>query len=147
MEGSQALTSMDTKSPKVLSTSHGRGHLLFIAPRAKLAVTSSLGKTQDDRTLRSYRPDAGPQRPVNRCSPHVASVQPQSRDLNGQVMTGGNCSKWPDAEPQRPVVSSKHPETIFMTGRPDSPSVQSHGDSSVRCHISRTGRTPLASGH
>ena len=54
MEGSQALTSMDTKSPEVLSISHGRGYLLFIAPWAKLAVTPSLGKTQDDQTLRSY---------------------------------------------------------------------------------------------
>ena len=51
MEGSQALSSMDTKSPKVLSTSHGRGHLLFIAPWAKLAITPSLGKSQADRTL------------------------------------------------------------------------------------------------
>ena len=32
MEGSQALTSMDTKSPEVLNTGHGRNHLLFIAP-------------------------------------------------------------------------------------------------------------------
>ena len=32
MEGSQALTSMDTKSLKVLSTSHGRDHLILIAP-------------------------------------------------------------------------------------------------------------------
>ena len=60
MEGSQALTSMDTKSPVVLSTSDGQDPLLFIAPWAKLAVTPSLGKTQDDRTLRSYRPDVGP---------------------------------------------------------------------------------------
>ena len=39
MEGSQALPSMDTKSPKVLNSSHGRDHILFIAPRAKLDVT------------------------------------------------------------------------------------------------------------
>ena len=32
MEGSQALTNMDTKSPEVLSTSHAQDHLLFIAP-------------------------------------------------------------------------------------------------------------------
>ena len=51
MEGFQALSSMDTKSPKVLNTSHGRRPLLFIAPRAKLAVTPSLGKSQADRTL------------------------------------------------------------------------------------------------
>ena len=93
MEGSQALSSMDTKSPEVLNASHGRDTLLFIAPRAKLAVTPSLGKTRGDRTLRSDRPDAGPQRPVNGCLPHVASVQPQSLDLNGQVMTGRSCSK------------------------------------------------------
>ena len=34
-------------------------------------------------------------------------------DLNGQVMTGRSSSKSPDAEPQRLVVSSKHPEMIF----------------------------------
>ena len=51
MEGSQALTSMDTKSLEVLHTSHGRGPLLFIAPRAKLAVTPSLGNGRADRTL------------------------------------------------------------------------------------------------
>ena len=93
MEASQALTSMDTKSPEVLYSSHGRDPFLFIAPWAKLAVTPSLGKTRDDRTLRSYRPDAGPQRPVNGCSPHVTSVQTQSLDLNGQVMTERCCSK------------------------------------------------------
>ena len=47
------LPSMDTKSLEVLSTSHGRGPLLFIAPRAKLAVTPSLGNGRADRTLRS----------------------------------------------------------------------------------------------
>jgi len=93
MEGSQALTSMDTKSPEVLNPSHGQDTLLFIALRAKLAVAPSLGKTRDDRTRWSKRPDAGPQRPVNGCLPHVASVQPQSLDLNGQVMIGRSCSK------------------------------------------------------
>ena len=53
MEGSQALSSMDTKSPKVLNASHGRRPLLFIAPRAKLVVTPSLGNCRVDRTLRS----------------------------------------------------------------------------------------------
>ena len=93
MEGSQALTSMDTKSPEVLSTSHGQDPLLFIAPWAKLAITSSLGKTRGDRTLQSDRSDVGPQRPVNGCSPRVTSVQPQSLDLNGQVMIGHSGSK------------------------------------------------------
>ena len=55
MQGSRALTSMDTKSPEVLSTSHGRGHLLFIAPRAKIVVTPSLGRFQDDRTRPVWR--------------------------------------------------------------------------------------------
>ena len=50
MDGSQALTSMDTKSLEVLSSSHGRRPLLFIAPRAKLAVTPSLGVFRVDRT-------------------------------------------------------------------------------------------------
>ena len=57
MEGSQALTSMDTKSPEVLNSSHGRDHLLFIAPWAKQAVTPSLGKFRDDRTHMSFAPD------------------------------------------------------------------------------------------
>ena len=85
MEGSQALSSMDTKSLEVLSTSHGRDTLLFIASRAKLAVIPSLCVFRVDRTHRSYRPDAGPQRPVNGCSPHVTSVQTQSLNLNGQL--------------------------------------------------------------
>ena len=92
MEGSEALTSMDTKSLEVLNTSHGRDTLLFIAPRAKLAVTPSLGIFRVDRTRRSYRPNVGPQCPVNGCSPRVVFVQPQSLDLNGQVMTGRSCS-------------------------------------------------------
>ena len=93
MEGSQALSSMDTKSSKVLSTSHGRDTLLFIALWAKLAVTPSLGVFRVDRTRRSNRPDAGPQRPVNGCSPHVATVQLQSLDLNGQEMIEHSYSK------------------------------------------------------
>ena len=100
MEGSQELSSMDTKSPKVLNSCHARDPLLFIAPWAKLAITPSLGTARGDRTLRSDRPDAPSQRapsqrPVNGCTPRVASVQPQSLDLNGwlsrtnsQVMTG-----------------------------------------------------------
>ena len=72
MEGSQALSSMDTKSLEVLNTSHGRDHLLFIAPRAKLAVTPSLAKFQDDRTRRSFAPDAsGPLCPVAADPPRV----------------------------------------------------------------------------
>jgi hypothetical protein len=39
LEGSQALSSIDTKSPKVLNLSHGRGALLFIAQRLKIAVS------------------------------------------------------------------------------------------------------------
>ena len=58
MEGSQALSSMDTKSPKVLSTSHGRDHLLFIAPQAKIAITPSLSVFWDDWTRRSCALDA-----------------------------------------------------------------------------------------
>ena len=114
MEGSQALSSMDTKSPEVLSTSHGRDPLLFIAPWAKLAVTPSLGKTRFDRTLRSYRPDAGPQRPVNGCSPRVASIQPQSLDLNGQVMTERSTVTRPNAPLPSPAISKEAP---FMTER------------------------------
>jgi len=114
MEGSQALTSMDTKSLEVLSTSHGRGPLLFIAPRAKLAVTPSLGNGRDDRTLRSDRPDAGPQRPVTRYSPRVPCVQRSSSDPNGHLPTGRSTSTDRTLDPQRPVVSSKLPS---MTGR------------------------------
>ena len=70
MEGSQALSSMDTKSPEVLSTSHGQDTLLFIAPRAKLAVTPSLRKTQDDWMRRSCAPDAS-----NRCLTATCPIQ------------------------------------------------------------------------
>ena len=96
---------MDTKSPKVLNTSHDRDPLLSIAPRDKLAVTPSLGKTRDNRTLRLYRPDAPCQRPVNGCTPCVTSVQPQSFDLNGQVMTGRSTVPRPDVPLPSPVVS------------------------------------------
>ena len=114
MEGSQALTSMDTKSLEVLYPSHGRGPLLFIAPRAKLAVTPSLGNGRDDRTLRSDRPDARPQRPVMRYSPRVPCVQRSSSDPNGHLPTGRSTSTDRTLDPQRPVVSSKLPS---MTGR------------------------------
>ena len=76
MEGSQAFTSMDTKSPEVLSSSHGRDHLLFIAPWAKLAVTPSLGKFQDDRTH--------PASVRSLYAIHVLlCVQPEPPNLNG----------------------------------------------------------------
>ena len=58
----------------------------------------------------------------------------------------------PDAGPQRPVVSSKHLETIFSRpdasdhARPDTPSVRSLGDSSVHDHVSVTGHSQPASG-
>ena len=113
MEGSQALLSMDTKSPEVLNTSHGRDTLLFISPWAKLAVTPLLGKFWDDRTLRSYRPDAGPQCPVNGCSPRVTSIQPQLLDLNGQVMTERSCSS---DQTQNPSVQSF---LVRFQSRPD----------------------------
>ena len=76
MGGSQALSSMDTKSPKVLRTSHGRDQLLSIAPWAKLAVTPSLDKFRDDRT-----------HPASVRSLYVVHVsfyvQPEPPDLNG----------------------------------------------------------------
>ena len=76
MEGSQALSSMDTKSLEVLSTSHGRDTLLFIAPWAKLAVTPSLGKFWEDRTH--------PASVWSLYAIHVSlCVQPELPDLNG----------------------------------------------------------------
>ena len=62
------------------------------------------------------------QRLVNGCTPCVASVQPQSLDLNDQVMTGRSTVPRPDIGPQRPVTSSKVPVAIgrvslIMTGR------------------------------
>ena len=39
LEGSQALSSMDTKSPKVLNLSHGRDTHLIIAQRPNIAVS------------------------------------------------------------------------------------------------------------
>ena len=63
---------MNTKSPEVLNSSHGRDHLLFIAPWAKLAVTPSLGKFWDDRTRKSFAPDtSGRLCPVVADPPHV----------------------------------------------------------------------------
>ena len=114
---------MDTKSPEVLDSSHGRGHLLFIAPWAKLAITPSLGKFQDDRTLRSDQPDAGPQRPVNGCSPRVASIQPQLLGLNSQMMTGRSTVPRLDTGPQCPVngcsprVASIQPQSLDLNGQ------------------------------
>ena len=83
MEGSQALISMDKKSSKMLSTSHARDHLLFITLWAKLAVTPSLGKFWDDRTLQSDRPDAPYQRLVALCRPHVTMRSTGAVCLNG----------------------------------------------------------------
>ena len=65
-------------------------------------------------------------------------------------MTGRAAAKLPDAGPQRPVVSSKHPEArnhdrTSGHARPDSPSVRSLGVSSVHCHVSRTRHNPPAS--
>ena len=50
-------------------------HLLFIAPRAKIAVTPSLGVFRVDRTRWSDRPDAPCQRPINGWLPHHPSLQ------------------------------------------------------------------------
>jgi hypothetical protein len=62
LEGSQALSSMDTKSPKVLNFSHGRGALLFIAQRLKIAVSIFCALTGraglGDRMHRSLHPIA-----------------------------------------------------------------------------------------
>ena len=64
---------------EVLSTSHGRDHLLFIAPWIKIAVTPSIGVFWDDRTRRSYRPHTPYQRPIS-----MVKLRPDAT----QCMTG-----------------------------------------------------------
>ena len=48
MEGSQALTSMDTKSPKVLNLIHGRAPPLFIPQRPNRAVAQNIATGASD---------------------------------------------------------------------------------------------------
>ena len=91
----------------MLSPNHGRRPLLFIAPRAKLAVTPSLGKTRVDRT-----PDLSVR------SPDDSHVSPA---FNGHHPISTVISR-PDAvastdrtlDPQHLVIYSKLPS---MTGR------------------------------
>ena len=57
----------------MLSSGQGRPPLLFIAPRAKLVVAPSLGKTRGHRTLTGSHRTFNPQRPVLRRQPRVTS--------------------------------------------------------------------------
>jgi len=73
----------------VLSTGQGRPPLLFIAPRAKLAVAPSLGKNRGHRTHCREPPDAGTVRLVLQKQPRVTS------HLNSTVAANGYCARAP----------------------------------------------------
>ena len=77
----------------MLNTSQGWPPLLFIAPRAKLAVAPSLGKTRGHRTRCRERPDAQPHRPVLRRQPCVTSR------LKSTVTANGYHTLAPDTSP------------------------------------------------
>ena len=70
----------------MLGASQGWPPLLFIAPRAKLAVAPSLGKTRGHRTLTRSHRMLNPQRPVLRRQPRVTSR------LNSTVAANGYCT-------------------------------------------------------
>ena len=73
----------------MLSASQGRPPLLFIAPRAKLAVAPSLGKTRGHRTLTRSHRKLNPQRPVLTRQPRVTSR------LNSTIAANGYCARAP----------------------------------------------------
>ena len=73
----------------MLSTSQGRPPLLFIAPRAKLAVAPSLGKTRGHRTLTGSHRTLNPQHPVLTRHPRVTSR------LNSTIAANGYCARAP----------------------------------------------------
>ena len=77
----------------MLSTDQGRPPLLFIAPRAKLAVAPSLGKTRGHQTLIGSHRTLNPQRPVLRRQPRVTS------HLNSTIAANGYCAPVPDTAP------------------------------------------------
>jgi len=113
----------------VLSTSQGRSPLLFIAPRAKLAVAPLLGKTRGHRTLTGSYQTLNPQRPVLRRWPRVTSR------LNSTVTANGYHALAPDtAAPDAQLV---HTGRVRCTPDPCAErSANSHG------HQTRaTGRT------
>ena len=108
MEGSQALSSMDTKSPEVVETP-----FLFIAPWAKIAVTPSLG---------IFRVDwMHPANVRSRYAVHVSlCAQPKSPNLNGNfVCQRLRCDQTQHSEDDRtllclsPVISIELPEPLF----------------------------------
>ena len=63
--------------------------------------------------LRSYRPDIGPS--IRSCDArHVSPLfKYWAPNPNSQKVTGRTATKWPDAGPQRPIVSSKVPNVNF----------------------------------
>ena len=85
----------------MLTSSQGRPPLLFIAPRAKLVVAPSLGKTRGHRTRCREPPDAQLQRPVLRRQPRVTSR------LNSTVAANG-------------YYARLHHRTLYCQTHPDS---------------------------
>jgi len=94
----------------VLSTSQGRSQLLFIAPRAKLAVAPLLGKTRGHRTLTGSHRTLNSQRPVLRRQPRVTSR------LKSTVAANGYCARAPFTAP--PDALLRHTGRVRCT--PDS---------------------------
>jgi len=155
----------------VLSASQGRPPFLFIAPRAKLAVAPSLGKTRGHQTLTGSHRTLNTQRPVLRRQPHVTSR------LNSTVAANGYFTRapaqhhrmlycvTPDACSAHRTCAQRAPQTRTVTGRtlsvrcsPDScaekvakpPAHQtlSTGLSPVRpVHSTTPDTTPDAKGH
>jgi hypothetical protein len=81
----------------VLSTCQGRPPLLFIAPRAKLAVAPSLGKTRGHRTLTGSHRTLNSQRPVLRRRPRVTSRLKTTVAANGYLALAPDTAP-PDAQ-------------------------------------------------
>ena len=81
----------------MLNASQGRPPLLFIAPRAKLAVTPSLGKTRGHRTLTGNHRTLNTQRPVLRHRPRVTSRLKTTVAANGYLALAPDTAP-PDAQ-------------------------------------------------
>ena len=107
----------------MLSTSQGRPPLLFIAPRAKLAVAPSLGKTRGHRTLTGSYRTLNPQHPVLRRQPRVTSR------LNSTVAANGYHALAPDTAP--PDAQLVHTGRVRCTPDPCA-------ESSANSHCHRT---------
>ena len=78
VEGSQAFSHMDTKSPRCSATSNGRSHPLFIEGGPKLAVTL---KTRENRVLADCPPHKNQTVRHSNPTARTAMIMCQSRPL------------------------------------------------------------------